>query len=148
MPFRRAFPRIRSTAPGTMSVATTAAPALAMRTAARASLPPISRSRSPGRTARCLQKKSAPALGGWTPPATRNSEPRQAKRSSPSSLLAKDLAEVEAEGFLELSARPGRGLRVLELLEVELERNALPLHAVELRRQPAPLVGQIGRAHV
>src|SRR2546428_464406 len=36
-------------------------------------------------------------------------------------------------------ARPGRGLRVLELLEVELERNALPLHAVELRRQPAPL---------
>src|SRR5213078_5101260 len=59
----------------------------------------------------------------------------------PSSALAKDFAEVEAEGFLELGTRAGRGLRVLELLEVELERDALLLHAVELRRQPAPLVG-------
>src|SRR5437870_10608502 len=98
MPFRRAFPRIRSTAPPRRSSDLTTAPALAVRTAASPSPPPISSTRSPGRTARCLQKKSDPALGGWTPPATRNSEPRQAKRSSPSSLLAKDLAEEEAEG--------------------------------------------------
>src|SRR5436190_17709176 len=102
-----------------MSVATTRAPPLARRTAARPSPLPISSTRSPGRAARCRQKNNEPAFGGWTPSATRNTAPRQAKRSSPASLPAKNLPEVEAEGFLELGARAGGGLRVLELLEVE-----------------------------
>src|SRR3989441_2678526 len=131
---------ISSTAWGTMSVATTRAPALAARTAASPSPLPISSTRSPERTARCRQKNNDPAFGGWTPPATRNTEPRQLKRSSPASLPSKNLPEVEAKGFLELSARAGTRLRVLELIEVELERHALLLHPVELRRQPAPLV--------
>src|SRR5712692_904474 len=87
-----------------MSVATTRAPALAMRTAAR------------------------PA-------------PRQTKRRMPSSLFAKDPPEVEAQRLLQLGTRPGRGLRVLERVEVELEGHALLLHAVELRGEPAALVG-------
>src|SRR5438093_12658908 len=124
-----------------VSVATTRAPPLARRTAASPSQIPISSTRSPGRAARCRQKNNEPAFGGWTPSATRNTAPRQAKRSSPASLPAKNLPEVEAEGFLELGARAGGGLRVLELLEVELEWNAFLLHPVELRRQSAPLVG-------
>src|SRR5437867_4090262 len=116
-----------------MSVATTRAPPLARRTAARPSPLPISSTRSPGRAARCRQKNSEPAFGGWTPSATRNTAPRQAKRSSPASLPAKNLPEVEAEGFLELGARAGGGLRVLELLEVELEWHAFLPHPVALR---------------
>src|SRR5262245_39567852 len=55
--------------------------------------------------------------------------------------LAGHPAEVEPDGFLELSPRTDRGLDVLELLEVELERHALPLDAVQLGRKSAPLVG-------
>src|SRR5438132_1660461 len=102
-----AFARISSTAWGTMSVATTRAPALAARTAASPSPLPISSTRSPERTARCRQKNNDPAFGSWTPPATRNTEPRQVKRSSPASLPSKNLPEVEAKGFLDLSAPVG-----------------------------------------
>src|SRR5262249_48305557 len=38
-------------------------------------------------------------------------------------------------------APPRRSLGVLELIDVELERNALALHAVELGGETAPLVG-------
>src|SRR4029450_977178 len=96
-----------------MSVATTVAPAFAASTAARPSPPPISRTRSPARTARLRQKKSEPALGGWTASGTRNTHPRHVKRWTPVSLLAKDAPEVEPERFFELGARPRRRLGVL-----------------------------------
>src|SRR2546428_12777663 len=115
-----------------MSVATTRAPALAARTAASPSPLPISSTRSPERTARCRQKNNDPAFGGWTPPATRNTEPRQLKRSSPASLPSKDLPEAEAKGFLELSARAGTRLRVISPTEFERERAAFLLHPVGL----------------
>src|SRR5437867_5366849 len=105
-----------------MSVATTRAPALAARTAASPSPLPISSTRSPERTARCRQKNNDPALVGWTRPATRNTEPRQGKRSSPARLPSKNLPEVGPKGFLELSQRAGTRLRVFDLLEVVLGR--------------------------
>src|SRR5262245_59686349 len=123
-----------------MSVATTVAPAFAARTAAKPSPAPISRTCSPGRTTRLRQKKSEPALGGWTASGTRKTHPRQVKRWTPASLLAKDAPEIEPERFLELGARARGGLRVLELVDVELERNTLALHAVELGGQAAALV--------
>src|SRR4030095_4715479 len=139
-PLRLALARMTSTASGRMSVATTVAPAFAARTAARPSPAPISRTRSPGRTARLRQKRSEPALGGCTASGTRKTQPRQVKRWTPASLLAKDATEVEPERFLELSARARGGLRVLELVDVELEGNPLALHTVELGRQAAALV--------
>src|SRR5215510_1278565 len=129
-----------STAWGRMSVAITRAPSLAASTAATPSPPPISSTRSPGRTARWRQKKSEPALGDWTWSGTRKRQPRQEKRSVPASLLAKDASEVEAERLLELGPGAGRGLGVLEHVDVDLERHALALDAVELGREPTALV--------
>src|SRR5436309_1638298 len=87
---------------------------------ARARRPRASRMRSPGLTTRFRQKKSEPALGAWTWSGTRKRHPRQANVRTPASLLSKDPAEVEPERFLELGPRAGRGLRILELLDVEL----------------------------
>src|SRR2546427_432586 len=126
--------------PRNAKVATTRAPAFAASTAARPRPAPISSTRWPGRTVRFWQKNNEPALGGCTASGTRNTHPRQVKRWTPGSLLAKDAPEVEPERFFELSARARGGLRVLELIDVELERNALALHAVELGGQAAPLV--------
>src|SRR5438128_2614433 len=127
-------------ASGWMSAATTSAPAFAASTAARPSPPPISSIRSPERTWRCRHKKSDPVFGGWTASGTRNRQPRQANRRTPPSLLSKDAPEVEPERFFELGARARRGLRVFELVDVELERNPFALHAVELRREAASLI--------
>src|SRR5438046_9604355 len=99
-----------------MSVATTRAPPLARRTAARPSPLPISSTRSPGRAARCRQKNNEPAFGGWNPSATRNTAPRQAKRSSHASLPDKNLPDVEAEDLLELGASAGDGVRLIKML--------------------------------
>src|SRR5438093_1054935 len=130
--------RITSTASGRMSVAVTRAPSFAASTAATPSPPPISSTRSPGRTARWRQRKSEPALGAWTRSGTRNRQPRQENRRVPASLLAKDAPEVESERFLQL--RPGSGgcLRVFELIDVDLERDPLALDAVEPGLEPAP----------
>src|SRR5262245_35054490 len=129
-----------STASGRMSVAITRALSLAASTAANPSPPPISSTRSPGRTARWRQKKSEPALGAWTCSGTRKRQPRQEKTRVPASLLAKDAPEVEAERFLELGPGSGRGLGVLEHVDVDLQRDALALDAVELGGEPATLV--------
>src|SRR5438876_788338 len=76
------------------------------------------------------------------PSMTRTTQPRQAKSRSGSSLmlLAEDAAEIEPDGFLELSAGARRGLRVFELVDVDGKRHALPLDAVELRGEAAPFV--------
>src|SRR5215831_19137903 len=149
-----------STASGRMSVAMTRAPSLAASTAATPSPPPISSTRSPGRTARWRQKNSEPALGAWTWSGTRKRQPRQENRRVPVSLCAKDAPEVESKRFLELGPGAGRGLRVLEHVDVDLERGPgggrsfpglehrdghlergpLALDAVELGGEPAALV--------
>src|SRR5262245_2284518 len=129
-----------STASGRMSVAMTRAPSLSASTAATPSPPPISSTRSPVRTARWRQKNSEPALGAWTWSGTRKRQPRQENRRVPVSLCAKDAPEVESKRFLELGPGAGRGLRVLEHIDVDLERDALALDAVELGGEPAALV--------
>src|SRR6266545_1421527 len=124
-PLSAAFSRAQATAAGTMSVAMTRQPARAASTAASPIPVPISSTRSPGRKVRWRQKSSEPALGGWTPSAT-------LKRQPP---------EVQPQRFLELGAGTRRRLRVLELLELELQRHALLLEAVQLGREAAALVG-------
>ena len=74
-PLSTAFARAQRTAASTTSVATTRAPARAASTAASPIPVPISSIRSPGRTGRCRQKSSEPALGGCTPSATVNMQP-------------------------------------------------------------------------
>src|SRR6185295_12576199 len=59
----------------------------------------------------------------------------------PAPLLSKDAAEVKPQRFLELGTRPGGGLGVFELVDVDLEGNALALDPVELGREAAALVG-------
>src|SRR5262249_25013748 len=113
----------------------------AARPAASTGPPPISSIRSPGLTTRWRQKKSEPALGGWTWSGTRKRQPRQENSSVPASLLSKDAPEVEPERFLELGPGSRRGLRVFELIDVDLQRDALALDAVELGGEPAALVG-------
>src|SRR5438309_12053016 len=54
--------------------------------------------------------------------------------------LALDAAEVEAQRLLELGARARRRLGVLEMVELELERHAFLLDAVELGGQATALV--------
>src|SRR5262249_34390651 len=116
------------------------APPPAASAAATRSPPPISSTRSPGRTARWRKKNSEPALGAWTWSGTRKRQPRQENRRVPVSLFAKDAPEVESKRFLELGPGAGRGLRVLEHIDVDLERDALALDAVELGGEPAGLV--------
>src|SRR5712692_7553662 len=125
-----------------MSVATTCAPARAANTATSPSPAPISSTRSPADTERFRHKNSDPALGGCTPYPTRNTHPRQVNSSRPgsSALPAKDFPEVEAQRLLELGARARLGLGVLELIDVDLERHAFFLDAVQLGGEPAPLV--------
>src|SRR5215471_12065113 len=98
---------------------------------------------SPGTTVTLRQKKSEPAFGGCTRSGTRKTQSRQVKSSRPSSpaLLPKDLPEVQAQRLLELGAGAGRRLGVLQLVDVELEGHTFPLDAVELRGEPASLVG-------
>src|SRR5262245_47299559 len=129
-----------STASGRMSVATPRAPSLAASPAATPIPPPIASTRAPGRTARWRQKEGEPAFGAWTWAGTRKRQPRQENRGGPASLLAKDAPEVEAERFLELGPGSGRGLGVLEHVDVDLERDALALDAVELGGESAALV--------
>src|SRR5262249_33736237 len=64
------------------------------------------------------------------------------RRASPSRRsLALHFPEVEANGLLQLGARAGRGLGVLQDVEVEGQWHTLLLHAVELGREAAALVG-------
>jgi hypothetical protein len=75
-PFRSALALAHSTAAGTTSVARTRQPSRAASTAASPTPVPISSTVSPERKTRWRQKRSDPALGGWTPSSTRNAQPR------------------------------------------------------------------------
>src|SRR5262249_33033087 len=139
-PLSAALARITSTASGSTSVAVTHAPSFAASTAARPRPPPISSTRSPGRTMTWREKKSEPALGARTWSGTRKRQPRQENRRRPASLLSKHAPEVEPQGFLELGPGSGRGLGVLERVDVDLQRDSLALDTVELGGETAPLV--------